>query len=944
MGKPPGRQRPPEASATLQRAVSFHQQGKLEEADRLYQAALRTRPHHFDALHLLGVLRAQQGRAAEAVKLISRAVEQQPQSADAQLNLGNALAALNLHSEALAAYDKALSLGGRTANALLNRAILLSKLERNAEALASLDDALSIDPRHAEALFNRGIVLANLNRLSEAIEAYDQVLAIQPTHLAALYNRGNALMRLSRHADAVASYQRAIALKPDHAGALANLGKTLTAMNRHDDALAVYETVMARRPDDPVAHYNRAVALTMLKRHEEAIASYERALSLDPAHLIALNNYGVVLAKIGRHEEALASYDKALAIDPDYVDALNNRGAALQAQERYADALACYERALALQPANVDALINRGAALYDLGRAEEALDDYDRALALEPRQADALYNRGKALHRLNRAEDAIDSYDRAVAIRPAHAEALFNRGNVLHGIGRRNDAIASYDRALAITPEYAKALINKANVLQELNRHEEAIASYEQALSSQPEDRLSYDSAVYSRAHICDWTRREDAERRLIADVRSGKLVSIPFAFLAVSDDPADQYLCAAQFTRERYPAAVPPLWDGEQYTHDRVRVAYVSADLHDHATAHLMAGLFEEHDRTKFEITAVSFGPDRKSKMRARLKAAFDRFLDVRHSSAAEIARTMRDLEIDVAVDLKGFTTEGRPQIFAYRPAPVQVSYLGYPGTLGADYMDYILADRVVIPPEQQIHYSEKVVYLPDSYQVNDSERRISEHTPRRADVGLPEDAFVFCSFNSNYKIGPSMFDVWMHLLKQVDSSVLWLLEGNATVANNLRREAHARGVDPARLVFARRANLADHLARHRLADLFLDTLPYNAHTTASDALWAGLPVLTLPGNSFAARVAASLLSALRLPELITSSIADYEALALRLARDPVLLEGIRQKLAAHRLTTPLFDTDLFRGHIEAAYLRMWEIQQQGEKPQAFEVERVSV
>jgi predicted O-linked N-acetylglucosamine transferase (SPINDLY family) len=395
----------------------------------------------------------------------------------------------------------------------------------------------------------------------------------------------------------------------------------------------------------------------------------------------------------------------------------------------------------------------------------------------------------------------------------------------------------------------------------------------------------------------------------------------------------------ARVWATQKYPAAPVPLWRGDVYRHDKIRVAYLSADYRTHATALLMAGVFEAHDRSRFEITAISFGADDKSPMRARLEASFDRFIDVRSIGDAEVAKKLRDMEIDIAVDLKGYTQEGRPGILAHRPAPIQAQYLGYPGTMAAGYYDYVIADPIVIPEEQRPFFSEQVAYLPDTYQCNDSKRAIAPRAPRRSEMGLPENGFVFCCFNNNHKILPQMFDIWMRLLRQIDNSVLWLLQDNLAVVRNLSREAIARGVAPERLVFARRCMPADHLARQRLADLFLDTLPYNAHTTCSDALWAGLPVLTVQGDCFAGRVAASLLSAHGVPELITHSLEEYEAAALKLARDPAALTAIREKVVRHRDTHALFDTVRFTRNLEAAYLTMWERYQRGERPQTFSV-----
>jgi len=405
---------------------------------------------------------------------------------------------------------------------------------------------------------------------------------------------------------------------------------------------------------------------------------------------------------------------------------------------------------------------------------------------------------------------------------------------------------------------------------------------------------------------------------------------------------PADQLQAAKLCVQDRYLSAREPLWRGEKYAHDRIRLAYLSADFHDHATAWLMAGLFELHDRSRFETTALSYGPTVESEMRQRLQRSFDRFIDLREQTDHEVATLARRLEIDIAIDLKGFTQTARTNILALRPAPIQVSYMGYPGTMGAGYIDYILADRLVIPKDHRQWYSEKVVYLPDSYQANDSKRRIADRAPTRDEACLPQKGFVFCSFNAVYKITPEVFTIWMRLLGAIDGSVLWLIEESAAATDNLRREAAERGISGERLVFAPRIDNDAHLARHRLADLFLDTLPYNAHTTASDALWAGLPVLTCLGSTFAGRVAASLLTAVGLPELITTSLDEYEALALRLAREPELLSSFSSGLAKNRLTCPLFNTERHARHVEAAFTRMWEIHERGEAPRGFTIDAI--
>ena len=799
--------------------------------------------------------------------------------------------------------------------------------------------ALKLNPKSAAAHSNLGIVLCELKRHGDALASFDRALAIEPNSAEALNNRGNALRELKRHAEALASYDRALAINPDYAEALNNRGNALGDLQRHDEAVTSYDRALAIKPDYAEALGNQAEALRRLGRHEAALASYDRALAIMPDHAEALNGRGNVLLDLRREDEAVASYDRALAIKPDHAEALNNRAIALFRRKRHAEALASYDRALAIKPDFAEALYNRGKGLFDLERHVEALASYDRALAIKPDYAEALNIRGIALRYLRRHEEALASYDQALAIKPELAEALNNRGNVLSDLKRYEEALVSFDRALAIKPDDAETLSNRGNALFNLKRYEEAAADFERLLRAIPDYDYARGNLLLSRLYACDWSDY-DQSVRLIADaVAAGKRAAHPFVFLSVSESAAGQLQCAKILNKDKYPASEHVIWRGERYGHDKIRIAYLSADFHGHATAFLMAGLFEAHDRARFETTAISFGPDSKDALRARLENAFDRFIDVRGKSDRDVALLLKALEIDIAVDLKGYTQDSRTGIFAFRPAPVQVNYLGYPGTMGADYIDYILADRVVIPEDQRAFYAEKVVYLPDAYQPNDSKRRISEHAPTRLEAGLPATGFVFCSFNNSYKITPPVFDLWMRLLGQVEGSVLWLLEDNAAAARNLRKEAAARGIAAGRLIFAPRAKLEDHLARHRLADIFLDTRPINAHTTASDALWAGLPIVTCLGASFAGRVAGSLLQAVGLPELVAENLADYEALALKLARDEHALAAVKAKLARNRQAFPPFDTDRFCRHLERAYETMRERCQRGEPPASFAV-----
>jgi len=711
-----------------------------------------------------------------------------------------------------------------------------------------------------------------------------------------------------------------------------------------EQAKCAYQEALALAPGRPSVMNNLAAVFIELKNYPEARLLCERLLELHPEDETALLNLGNCQLKLDSAEVALLSYDKALGVKPEFADALNSRGSALLELKRLQEALESCDRALALKPDYAEALNNRGNVLLELKRLGEALASYDRALAIKPGYAEALYNRGNVLLELERPGEALASYERALAIKPDYAEALNNRGYALLQLNRPQEALASYDRALATKPDFAEALNNRGDALLDLGRHEELIENYRTLLSVKPDYDYARGGLLRAQMQCCEWAEYGESAAQTSEDIRAGKRADTPFNFLAVSESPADQLRCSRTFVADKYPAAAQPVWRGERYRHDKIRVAYLSADLRDHAVAHLIAGLFEAHDRTRFDIAAISFGPDSNDEMRVRLRAAFNRFIDVRSKSDQDIALLLRELEIDIAVDLQGFTKYCRPGILAHRAAPVQINYLGYPGTMGAQYIDYIIGDQHVIPPEHHSYYTEKIVYLPDCYQVNDSKRRIAARTPTRAELGLPDDGFVFCSFNNTYKFTPVMFDIWMRLLRHVEGSVLWLQEVNVTAAKNLRREAIERGIDANRLVFAPRVpRLEDHLARYRLADLFLDTLPFTAQATASDALWAGLPVLTRLGGAFAGRVAASLLNAVGLPELIAGSREDYEALALKLAFNRELLADIKARLAQNRATYPLFNTDRFRRHIEAAYVTMWERGQRGEPPAGFAVPQLS-
>jgi protein O-GlcNAc transferase len=765
---------------------------------------------------------------------------------------------------------------------------------------------LQAQPGNFEAQHLLGILRAQQGRYGEAIELVGAALKTRPDSVEVLTNYGLILHKMMRHREALASYQKALTIRPDHAEALNNRGNALAAMERYAQALASYDQAIAVRPVYAEAFNNRGNVLMALARRQEALASYDRALTLRPDYTEALCGRAYVFVKLGNFEQALASYDRALALRRDDADTLYDRGNVLVKLKRYRDALTSYDRALAINPRNAEALENRGNTLLMLKRNEEALASYDAALALDSNSVRTAVSRGTALKNLKRYQQALASYDAALARSPDHAEALYGRGNALKEIKRYDEALASYDRARSIMPD-----------------HPDAFGWVDAALAT------------------CDWGRMAGLVGDVAAEIAAGRPVVTPFALLGICGDPALQLQCAKSYLDETIPHRPEPVRTEARNRNGKLRIAYLSADFHNHASAYLTAELFELHDRSRFEIAAISFGGDDGGTMRRRLVNAFDQFHDVHAASDRDIATLIRDLQIDIAVDLMGFTRDARPEILSFRPAPIQVNFLGFPATMGADFMDYIIADRIVLPFDQQRFYTERIVHLPDCYQPNDSKRTIADRTCTRREANLPDDGFVFCCFNNNYKITLPVFEVWMRLLAAVPGSILWLLRDNDGAQANLRRQAQASGIAPTRLVFADRTSLEVYLARYRLADLFLDTRPYNAHTTASDALWAGVPVLTCQGGTFAGRVASSLLHAVGLPEMVTHCLADYEAAARRLATDASYLGAMRRKLEQNRRMYPLFDADRPRRHIEAAYARMWDIRQQGGgAPQSFSIE----
>jgi len=678
-------------------------------------------------------------------------------------------------------------------------------------------------------------------------------------------------------------------------------------------------------------------------RYLEARELTAQALTINPASLEALTNQGDILRALNLFEQALEYYDRALIITPSDPDLLIVRALALQTMQRFDEALTSYSKAISLGPAHFEALNNRGVIHMKRGHYGDAVRDFSEALTLRPGSIDTLNNQGKALRELNRLSEALEVYDSALRLAPADWQLLNDRGLVLAALGRTDEAVTSFSDAHCSNQKDANILYNRANSFCAMGLFDSAAADYENAITLDRNHHHAFDGMANVALLTCDWKRVKKIEGEMAGQFIQRDFRVQPGVLLGYCDDPELLLQAAKCHTTKKTNHVGPQALNTKQAeirSSSKIRIAYLSPDFNQHATTYLINELIELHDRKTFDVIGLSFGKDDSSEMRRRVVSAFDQFYDVAGYSDYEVAQLLRSQNISIAIDLNGHMRNSRSRILSYRPCPIQINYLGYPGTMGADFIDYIIADRVVAPFEHQSYFTEAIVHLPNCYQVNDSRRSVPKKGLTRSHVSLPENAFVFCCFNNSWKITAPMFEVWMRLLKNVPHSVLWLLSDNKWARANLSEEAASRGVDSRRLIFAERLAPEDHLARHRLADLFLDTLPYNGHTTASDALRMGLPLVTCLGKSFQGRVAASLLNAAGMEELMTSNLTDYEALALQLARDGELLARVRAKLD-DVMKTPLFDTRAFCHDIEAAYLRMYDLWRMGRRSKNFLVPR---
>ncbi|QWE12813.1 glycosyltransferase family 41 protein [Polynucleobacter sp. AP-Titi-500A-B4] len=770
----------------------------------------------------------------------------------------------------------------------------LSLLEQQqfAQAEAAFRESLVHAPDRPSTLINLSITLINQQNFDEAKQLLEKLLHIEPDNPEAYFYLGLANNHLNLISDAIKYLDKATEMAPQFFDAWLLKADLFDTQQLPMKALTCYEALVAIKPDFLLAWKNMGFLLSELKQHEQAINAYSQALKLDSNDADIHFAKGNALSELGRSDEALSSLYRAIQLNPNHGKAHSICGIILSRQ----------------------------------GLIEEALCSYQAALTVEPQDFQTWSNLGVTLHANNKPDEALVAYDKAVSINPQYAEAWSNKGIALNDLKRHEEALVAYDKAISINSKYAEAWSNKGITLNDLKRHEEALVTYDKATSIHENIDYLLGTRLHTQMQIADWVGLDQRLAILKEKLEQSLNVAPPFPLLSLIESPKLQQQAARSWIKKKAPvnSSLGPI--SRELKRGKIRLGYFSADFRIHPVALLMAGVFEHHDRSQFEVFGFSYGPKTNDEIRARLEKGFDQFIEVHDQTDQEVAKLARAHGIDIAIDLTGLTRFSRQGIFAHRAAPIQVNYLGYPGTSGAGYFDYCIADSTLIPEDEAQYYEEKIVYLPHTYQANDDKRAVSSKVFTREECGLPQDAFVFCCFNNNYKITPTIFAIWMNILQRVEKSVLWLFQDNPMAAKNLLSEAVKCGIPSDRIIFAKHMSPADHLARHRLADLFLDTLPYNAHTTASDALWSDLPIITVLGNAFPGRVAASLLKAIGLPELITQNPKEYEELAVSLATNPAALQQIKQKLIANKAKEPLFNTGLFTQNLEKVYATMYD------------------
>jgi protein O-GlcNAc transferase len=878
----------------LQHGVEAHQAGQIQEAYRLYASVLKAQPNHAEANHNVAVLAVSLDKIQEALPFFKTALEANPSIDQFWQSYISALLSLDQVADAQEVLDQAKSKGakGEVFDQLEQKLTValqsLNKDEKAVTLVAPPSEQLQL----ITTLYTHGY-------LEQALSEAKQMLETFPTSVLLNNIAGASNAGLLQFDAAINNYKQVLRINPHHADAYYNMGIVQKGRGDLEAAIATYKKAIKIKPDYAEAYYNMGVAQQDQEDLDSALDSYKQAINIKPDYAQAYNNMGNVLNSKRDPEQAVDSFKQAIKHKPDYAQAYNNMG----------------------------------VVLHEEGDLAAAMDSYKQALKIKPNYADAYNNMGLSLNNSGDFEAALDSYKKAVKNNPDYADAYNNMGNTLHSKGDLEAAIQSYKQVLKIKPDHADAYNNMGNSLAGMHDSEAAIQSFVMALKYKPNHPFARAYKLHIQAYICDWVGLQEDQHLIptlgIADEQASSFMM--FGMMALEDAPERHRLRSEVYAKSTFKQSPLPLAPKPSQKPKRLRIGYFSGDFQNHPVMYALIEVLEQHNRALFEVYAYSFGPDTSDEIRQRVMRTVDVFNHVKDMDDQTIALLARQDKIDIAIDLTGYTKNGRTGIFAYRAAPVQIAMLGYPGTSGTTFIDYIMTDQTLLPTENQKLFSEKPIYMPYSQCSLEANIPLLDTTPTRLELGLPEEGFVFCAINSTYKITPAEFDIWMRLLRQVDDSVLWLLESNRLARGNLVKEAEVRGVDPKRLVFQPKmvtdaASQQQYLSQFRQADLYLDTFIYGAGSTAANALWAGLPVLTLIGQGMSTRMAASYLNSLGLSELITTTGAAYETLALELSKNPQRLALLKHTLGAACQTAPLFDSALQTKYLENGYQQAYQ------------------
>ena len=827
-----------------------------------------------------------------------------------------------------------------TLNQLLTNAERSFRKQQYILARVELEKVISVFPENTKANELLAYISSNEGDQTLAFRFLDVACRDKNCSAEAMYYFGSMHLQQNQLRKAVVLFESSLEKAGDFFEALHELGVAQSILGEKTKALRYFKKALSLRKNSFQLLFNIAKTYDELKNYDLALKFYSKVNEINPSFALAWSNRGIVLNELNRFDEALNDFDKAIQIQPKFFEAFFNKSITYNELKLYELSLQACDQAVQINPEYAMAYSMKGRTLCELKQYEEALLNVGRAIELSPEDSEMWLSRAIVMISLQKYHDATQDINKAIDFNPKNDSAWSLKGLLHLLLADYQSANNFIEKALHINPLNAVAWFNKAQIFLETGQYELVLEPLKNALQLKPHIKYLRAYYTHSKLYMGYWEDLHEDIHEVLKKSINCEPAAPPLILSLLIDDPQQHLDAARMLSRDKYIEITGVLPNLNKYSHAKLRIGYFSADFKHHPVSLLTAELFELHNREKFEIIAFSLQDAKPNDpVRPRLIDAFDQFIDVSNKSERGIAQLSRNLEIDIAIDLGGHTIGSKTTIFSYRAAPIQISYIGYLGTMGVDYFDYLIADKTIIPLEAQKYYSEKIIYLP-CYQVNDRKRKISGKGFTRKELGLPESGFVFACFNNSYKYQPTTFNSWMKILKAVEGSVLFLYASNTVFQENIKKEAQKRGIKPHRIVFGKRISSDEYLARYQVCDLFLDTLPYNAGATASDALWAGLPLLTLIGKSFPSRYAASLLVAMGLPELITYSQEEYELLAIDLATNPEKLRKIKIKLIRHRETTLLFDTPKFTKFLELAYTNIYNRYQANLPPENIFIE----